>query len=80
MIMINIYEEAYDKLYKESQEKDKENERLNNIISIKTSYIEDLLKSILKSTNIKIQREVYEHGIEYDKKLKQLKGDNNEKH
>ena len=55
------------------EEKDKEIERLNNIISIKTTYIEDLLKTILKSTDIKIQREVYEHGIEYDKKLKELK-------
>ena len=55
------------------EEKDKEIERLNNIISIKTTYIEDLLKSIFKSTDIKIQKEVYERGIEYDKKLKELK-------
>lgn len=48
-------------------------DRLNNIISIKTTYIENLLKLILKSTDIKIQKEVYEYGIEYDKKLRELK-------
>lgn len=55
-------------------------ERLKNELSIKTTYIEDLLKTILKSDDFKIQREVYEHGIDYDKKLKELKeGKENEK-
>ena len=67
------YNEYKGTLEEQLEEKDKEIERLNNIISIKTTYIEDLLKSILKSTDIKIQREVYEHGIEYDRKLKELK-------
>lgn len=53
--------------------KGKEIERLKNELSIKTTYIEDLLKTILKSDDFKMQREVYEHGIEYDKKLKALK-------
>ena len=44
---IEEYKEIEKSLNKECEEKDKEIERLNNIISIKTTYIEDLLKIVL---------------------------------
>lgn len=56
-----------------SQRQQKEIDRLMNELSIKTTYIEDLLKLILKSKDFELQKEIYEHGIEYDKKLKELK-------
>lgn len=67
-----LFGNGYDFL-KTINEQQKEIERLKNELSIKTTYIEDLLKIVLKSDDFKMQREVYEHGIEYDKKLKELK-------
>ena len=52
-------------------EKDKEITRLNKELELKTDFIKDILKAILKSEDYKMQKEVYELGKVYDIELKE---------
>ena len=61
------------KTYQLIKDQQKEIERLNKELSLKTNYIQELLEIILKSDDFKMQKEVYEKGIIYDKELKELK-------
>lgn len=69
--LIEEYIDYDDLLYEKQQELDK----YKNIVDVKTNYIEELLLIIAKSNDYKIQKEVYEKGLEYDKNLKELKGE-----
>lgn len=59
--IIKIYQQELDK-YK-------------NIVDVKNNYIEELLLIIAKSNDYKMQKDVYEKGLEYDKNLQELKGE-----
>lgn len=48
-------------------------EKLYKEIKIKTEFIEKLLYLILNSNDNKLQKEVYEIGITYDKNIQELK-------
>ena len=47
--------------------------RLNKQLELKTDFIKDILKAILKSEDYKMQKEVYELGKVYDIELKEGK-------
>lgn len=51
----------------------RENDRLNNIIDLKSFFIQDLLELISYSNDNDLHTKVHLTGIEYQEKLKELK-------
>lgn len=67
--------ESNEILCKDIEEKDKEIERLNNIIKIKTDFINDLLLLIYYSEDNILHTKVHLTSEEYQDQLKELTGE-----
>ena len=66
-------------LEEQLEEKDKEIERLNNIIKIKTDFIEELLKIIAVARDYELHDKCYTRAKIYEEKLQELKGSDKER-
>ena len=64
------------KYVKDITEKNKEIERLNNIINIKTDFIQELLEEIYASNDYELHTKAHLMGVDYEDKLKELKENN----
>ena len=68
---INSFIELGDKVI----EREEEIERLNNIIKVKTDFIEELLKIIAVARDYELHDKCYTRAKLYEEKLQELKGD-----